>query len=110
MISLRTSTVADPDCRALHHLSVASRHPAKAASNNVDYLQILRSSFGFLDLLGLRLWRYSGSLIVRAKTGADVPPEGALFLLLSVFIAIGCMSVLFGVGRSAMRMQARRSC
>lgn len=57
----------------------------------LSYLQILRSSFGPLDLLGLRLWRYSGSLTVRAKIGADVPPAGALFLLLSVFIAIVCV-------------------
>ena len=57
-------------------------------SSRLENLQILRSSFGPLDLLGLKFSRYCGSLIVRAKTGALVPPLGALFLLRSVFIAI----------------------
>jgi hypothetical protein len=54
-------------------------------------LQILRSSLGPLDLVGLNVWRYSGSLSVRANTGACVPPLGALFRLLSVFVAIVCV-------------------
>lgn len=51
-----------------------------------DYLQILRSSVGALDLSGLNCCKYADSLTVRANTGARVPPLGALFLLLSVFI------------------------
>jgi hypothetical protein len=67
----------------------------------LSYLQILRSSFGPLDLFGRKLWRYSGSRMVRAKTGAAVPPAGPLFLLLSVFIADVC----FGD-----RLHCMRSC
>ena len=62
------------------------------------HLQILRSSFAPLDLVGLNFSRYCGSLIVRANTGALVPPLGALFLLLSVFfvsvIVLCCSAVL----------------
>ena len=50
--------------------------------------QILRSSLGPLDLVGLNFSTYCGSLIVRANTGALVPPLGALFLRRSMFIAI----------------------
>jgi hypothetical protein len=64
------------------------------------HLQILRSSFDPLDRVGLRVWRYSGSLSVREKTGADVPPLGGLFLLLSVFVAI--MRVVYVPFRSGM--------
>lgn len=66
-----------------------------AAKAKAEYLQILRSSFGPLVLVGLSVWRYSGSLSVRAKTGACVPPLGALFLLLSVFAAIMCARRVF---------------
>jgi hypothetical protein len=52
----------------------------------LEYLQILRSSFAPLDLVGLNFSTYCGSLIVRANTGALVPPLGALFRLLSAFI------------------------
>jgi hypothetical protein len=52
----------------------------------LKYLQILRSSFAPLDLVGLSFSRYCGSLIVRANTGALVPPLGALFRLRSAFI------------------------
>ena len=50
--------------------------------------QILRSSFGPLDLVGRNFSTYCGSLIVRANIGALVPPLGALFLRLSIFAAI----------------------
>jgi len=57
-------------------------------SEGTRYSQILRSSFGPLDLVGLSFSMYCGSRIVRANTGALVPPLGALFLLLSMFVAM----------------------
>jgi hypothetical protein len=33
--------------------------------------------------------------MVRAKTGADVPPVGALFLLLSAFMVVECVVEMY---------------
>ena len=50
------------------------------------YIHIFLRTFGALDLAGLSIWVDASLVMYFEYTGAEVPPEGPLILLLSVIL------------------------